>query len=153
MVFGCFRVLEYTTTSSVKLGRVSSQESPCLDNADTVSTEMGYFNFISGSNDLHRKPFLRFNYNTVCASFRDVRVDKDAHFKLYRSRVVQGIPALSATNSHCLRKVSGMLLRSKRVARFVQDPQSPRFRKMTTTLMSHTQAPRGSRGQFAPNSL
>lgn len=27
--------------------------------------EMGYFNFISGANNLHRTPFLRFNYASV----------------------------------------------------------------------------------------
>ncbi|KAG0645327.1 3-(3-hydroxy-phenyl)propionate 3-hydroxycinnamic acid hydroxylase [Hyphodiscus hymeniophilus] len=30
-----------------------------------IGQKMGYFNFISGPNDLHRRPFLRFNYNTI----------------------------------------------------------------------------------------
>jgi hypothetical protein len=31
--------------------------------------EMRYFNFVSGSNNLHATPFRRFNYNTVSFSF------------------------------------------------------------------------------------
>ncbi|KAH9213520.1 hypothetical protein DL95DRAFT_302173 [Leptodontidium sp. 2 PMI_412] len=30
-----------------------------------IGEKMGYFNFVSGANNLHATPFLRFNYNTV----------------------------------------------------------------------------------------
>ena len=45
--------------------KITMKNTACEIELMLLSTEMGYFHFISGANDLHKKPFLRFNYNTV----------------------------------------------------------------------------------------